>query len=177
MMARGEKYGTIQRILLDEHGIEYTSKSLSLLRKEHRETIKEMELMILDNQTHEAAQTHDKLLRALNRKIDQATEDELEIQRLDEEYRNGDLTLVEYRQQKTGLLKISAKDLSQMAKDIYTQIDKKRNPSGTLPSGTLPIGSGSGEQADPKWVEALTTAIQRGDTVTMQQLIVEPNSD
>lgn len=180
MMVRGEKYGTIQRILEEEHDISYSQKSLSHLRKNNIDVIKEMELTILDAQASEAQQTHTKLIRALNKKIDKATEDELELERLDEEYRTTDMTLTDYRRQKTGLLKISARDISQMAKDIHTQLDSKRKAVGTGSSSpTAPGGSEDlpGGGLDPKWVEGLTLAIQRGDTITMQQLIVAPNNN
>jgi hypothetical protein len=174
MMARGERYGTIRRILKDEHKIDYTDPALAALRKNNAEVLKEMELMILGSQAAESEQIHTKAMRQLNRRLDRASTDELEIDRLDTEYREGKMNLADYRKKKAGLIKMSVKDLLEISREMHTQIGRRKVGQG---SGALPSGiSNEGASPDPKWVEALMTAVQRGDTIAMQQLVINPGA-
>lgn len=175
MMARGEKYGTIQRILKDDHGIDYDQSSLSYLRKKHKDVIIEMEGMILDAETSEAAEVRAKALRQLGRKLDQAAGDELELAKLDEEYRTTEMTLSEYRRKKAGLLKMSVNELVLITEKMHTQsgAGKRGAAAPMLPGGGSSDDTGS---ADPRFVEAITAAIQRGDTIALQQLVINSNA-
>lgn len=170
MVARGEKTATILRILKDEHNISYGVSSLVSLKRTNADTIKEMKLMILEAEASEAEQVRVKALRQLSRKLDQASEDEIELQEIDRQYRDGEIELAEYKRLKTGLLKMSVRDLTSISKDMYSQSSGKRGTS-SLPSDTPNANS-----TDPKWVEALMSAVQRGDTIAMQQLVITPNA-
>jgi len=172
MMARGEKYETIQRILKDNHGVEISAGGLSSMRKRHADSIKEMELMILEAETSEAEQVRVKTLRQLSRKLDRASADESELEELDRQYRNGEIeSLSEYRRLKTGLLKLSVRELAQISKDMHAQSGKPKGASA-LPVGAVPVEG----TPNPKWVEAMMLAVQRGDTIAMQQLVITPNA-
>lgn len=175
MMARGEKYGTIQRVLKEHHNIDYSQQSLSDLKKRHKDTISEMHSMILQDQASDAENIRAKSLRLLSRRLDQANADEVEIAKVDDEYRNGDMSLSEYRRKKAGLLKVSIKELTEVSKEMTAQ----SKHAGTLP-GRLPAGANgdedSGGSIDPKFAEALSQAIARGDTVALQQLVIQPNA-
>lgn len=173
MMARGEKYETIQRILLEDHQIEYTIKSLYNLRDKHKDTIAEMELMILEKEASDSEQIRVKSLRQLNRKLDKASADELMIAQIDKEYREGVIeNLGDYRRRKAGLLNLSVKDLTDVSKEMSAQTGSR----GIKGAHGLPPGDSGVDAPDPKWVEALMAAVQRGDTITMQQLTLTPNA-
>lgn len=172
MIARGEKYETISRILKEQHNIDYSSAGLAELKKSNADTIKEMELMILDAETSEAEQIRVKSLRQLSKKLDRASEDEAELQEIDRQYRAGEIELAEYKRLKTGLLKLTVKDLTAISKDMYAQSGGKRG-ANALPGAA---STGGGDTPDPKWVEALMTAVQRGDTIAMQQLVITLNA-
>ena len=170
MMARGENYDTILRILRDKYDVTITSGALSNLTKRHLDTIKEMELMILEAETAEAEQVRVKALRQLSRKLDKASQDETEIEELDRKWRDGEIKdMADYRRRKAGLLKLSVNELSKVSREMYSQTDKTKAP------GQLPGTAGAGTP-DPKWIEALMLAVQRGDTIALQQLIITPNA-
>lgn len=171
MVARGEQTATILRILNDEHGVNYTRDDLSQLKRTNRDTINEMKQMILEAEASEAEQVRVKALRQLSRRLDKASEDEVEIHELDRQYRDGEIELNEYKRLKTGLLKLSVNELTSITKDMHTQSGGKRS-TNALP-GTP---AASDNTPDPKWVEALMTAVQRGDTIAMQQLVITPNA-
>ena len=172
MMARGEKYGTIVHILKDEHGIDYTPNGLTSLRNTHKEVITQMEEMILDAQASESEQIRVKSLRQLSRKLDKANEDEQALDALDAEYREDDeMTLAEYRRRKAGLLKMSVSELVLISKEMHAQNLKIKGPVGA--AGLTNEAPGG---ADPKFVEALMSAIQRGDTIALQQMVINPNA-
>lgn len=175
MMARGDKYGTILSVLEKEHGITYSRTSLTQLRKNNKDSLRQMELMIMDNEASEAVQIKNKALRQLNKKLDRAADDQLELDSLDEEYRAGNLSLSEYRRKRAGLLKISVTELLMISKEMNQQDGTRKGPAA-LPGGVangLPDPENGG---DPRLAEALLDAIKRGDTVALSQMVITPNA-
>lgn len=171
MIARGEKYQTIIRILKEQHDIEYSSSGLADLKKANIDTIREMEYMILEKETSDAEAVRAKSLRQLNRKLDKAADDETEIEELDRQWRDGEIEdMADYRRRKAGLLKLSVKDLAEISKNMHAQT------AGRKGANALPVDPNTTPTADPKWVEALMMAVQNGDTIAMQQLIITPNA-
>ena len=172
MMARGEKYATISRILKDDHGVEYSSSALSQLRKNNADTLSEMEAMIFDAEAAESEQIRAKAMRQINRKLDRANQDDQELAHLDAEYREGKIDMGEYRRRKAGLLKLSVAELLMVTKEMSAQGQGRKVASTP---GAHAISDGQTPQtADPQYVEALMLAIQRGDTIAMQQLTITP---
>lgn len=172
MMARGERYETIKRVILDKYNVSVSSGYLAEQKQTHADTIKEMELMILEAETSEAEQIRVKTLRQLGRKLDKLANDEVELENIEDEWRRGEIEdLAEYRRRKAGLLKVSISELSKISKDMYTQTGGKQGPND------LPTANGSGPAPDAKWVESLMLAVQRGDTIAMQQLIITPTQN
>ena len=171
MMARGEKYATIKRILLEDHNIKYSVDGLTKLKTRHSDTLKEMEYMILEKETSDAEAVRAKSLRQLSRKLDKAATDETEIEELDRQWREGEIEdMSEYRRRKAGLLKLNVKDLAEISKNMHSQT------AGRKGANALPVDPNATPATDPKWVEALMLAVQNGDTIAMQQLIITPNA-
>lgn len=173
MIARGEKYGTIVRILKEDYKIDYSKSSVAALKRDNKDVVVQMQSMILEAEASQADQIRVQALRQLNRKLGKAADDEQELESLDEEYRTTEMTLSEYRRKKAGLLKMTVSDLVLISKEMHSQSGKAKAP-------LTPGLAGSGETddstngADPKFVEALMGAIQRGDTVSLMK--IEPTN-
>ena len=175
MLARGERGSVIRRILQDEHNVEYSQQALSELKKNNRDIIAQMQAMMLDKEVSEADQVRGLAMRQLRKKLERATDDELALDALDEEYRNTPtMSLAEYRRRKAGLLKMTVTELLMISKEMHAQAGKPKGAS--IPNGGGAGTSQEGEPADPAMAEALLSAIQRGDTITLQQMIVKPNA-
>lgn len=172
MLARGERYATIQSILKKDHDIDYSINSIRLLKKNHAETIAEMEAMIIEREASEAEQIRVRALASVSRKLDRASKDESELAELDRAYRDGELEIAEYKRRKKGLLDLSVTELLSVSKEMYAQTGKGKNAS--IAPGS-PAGGGEGI-ANPQTLEVLMDAIKRGDTVTLQQMVINPNA-
>jgi hypothetical protein len=169
-MARGERYQAIIDMLQKDHGISYTMGGLSLLRKRHTETISEMERIVLEQEMADTSTIRNKSLKLLNRKLDQASTDELEMAALDQQYRDGNLDLATYKRKKQGLLRLNIKELTEVSREMAAQqrlaLGSKKNTPGpdALPAGGM----------DPAAIEQLTTAIKDGNTVELTKLVFNP---
>lgn len=169
LMARGEKYATIQKFLKDKFNIDYTTSSLSMFRKRNSETIADMERLVLDAEVAEVERVRSKSLRMLNRKLDRASTDDLEIQQLDEDYRTGKIELSEYKRKKAGLIDLSVKDLATLSEKMHSQM--KNGPGA--PGGD---GGSNAPALDGKLLSKLMAAIQSGDILTLTQLTLKTNA-
>jgi hypothetical protein len=169
MMVRGEKYKQIRKFLLDNYGVEYSNNALSMLRKRNPEVIAEIERTVVQAEASEAERIRAKSLRLLSRKLDQAAGDELELSAIDEEYRNGDMTLADYKRKKAGLLELSVKDVLQVTEKMHNQT--KDGPGAVAPSGSV-----TPTAADARAAQTLAEAIKNGDTITINQIIVRLNN-
>lgn len=174
LMARGEKHGTILGMLRKDHNIEYSSQSLSLLRKKHKETVLSMQGLIIDAEATEAEKIRIRTLHRINRRLDQADVDEGELEKLNEDYRSEDseMTLSEYRRRKMGLVNLSVAELVTLAKEMHVQSVQAK---GRKASGAPQLPSGDGtvqEEQITTLPEALMTAIKNGDTIQLQQMVI-----
>lgn len=170
MMARGEKYGTIINVLKEEHDIDYSLTGLTELRKRHADTIKIMTDMIIEAEATESEKIKTRSLRKISRTLDRADADEMELQALEEEYRKPDskITLAEYRRRKSGLLQLNVTELLSISKEMHAQSSKLKSTG----SPQLPAGTGAPVGQSPQLAEALLDAIRRGDTISLQQMVI-----
>lgn len=169
LMARGEKYKDIRKILSEQHNITYSNNALSMLRKRNGDVIAEIERTIYASEAAEAERIRSKGLRMLSRKLDQASSDELELSAIDEEFRTTDMTLADYKRKKAGLLELSIKDVVHITDKMYTQTKDG-------PGASAPAGSAAPTAAEARALEAFHDAIKNGDTITLQQLTVKLNN-
>lgn len=169
MMARGARYAEIQEMLEADHGISYTAGALSALRKAYAEVVQQMESLIIQENESTEAELRRKAMKQIGRKLDRANEDDAELTELDRAYRAGEMAnLAEYRRKKAGLIKMNISELVTIAKEMQ--------PGKTKGEAVSPTGAPAGDAGDPKLVDALMTAIKSGDTITLQQMIINPQS-
>jgi hypothetical protein len=176
MLARGERRKTIVGVLKDQHNIEYSEASVSAIKKKYINTIKEMEATILEAEIAESDQIRAKSLRMLNRKMDHATQDEIELEDLKSKFRDGSISWDEYSQQERELTKLSVNQLLSISKEMFAQANSRKTPLGAVgtPSGnTDELTDG----ASPLVVEALVEALKNKDTVTLSQIKITPNEN
>jgi peroxiredoxin family protein len=170
-IARGDTMSQVAAHLLEDFDVTITEYGLYAIKRNHSDTIARMQETMADSAIADA----DALLKhsrvMIAKKMQKADRDTTTLEQLDEQYRDGDIKIEDYRRQKKGLLNLSVNELTQISKTMHDQVLKI--PSDGLPpgsAGALPPGGGS----TPAQLEALLLAIKAGNTVELQRLIFNP---
>jgi len=168
MIAKGLTRPQISEAFVTDYGIELSEDSISYHKRENLDTIDDIKKTMIEAEVTDAVKLRKKVLRAMDRQLDKVIDDQNEIDILDQEYRDGLIKDDEYRRRKTGLLKLNISALSRISKELHSQ--------DAAPAAASDTPALQGPQ-DPRALDALMAAIQRGDTVAMQQLVITPNAN
>lgn len=173
MMARGDTLSQVAGHLLTDYGVTISESGLSKIRTNHQDTINKMIDTMAEGQAADAEALLKRSRRMLNSRMDKAERDQHALEEVDQEFRDGKISVEIYRRKKAGLLKISITELIQISKGMHDQTRKDLPPllPGASSSGALPPGH---HDANPAQLEALLQAIAAGNTVEIQRLIFNP---
>lgn len=155
--------------LLADFDVSITESALYAIKRDHSDTVTRMQETMADSAVADADAILKKSRVMIAKKMQKADRDGNTLEQLDQQYRDGDLEMSEYRRKKSGLLKMSVHELTQISKTMHDQVIKV---PGELPpggAGSLPPGGSS-----PAQLEALLLAIKAGNTVELQRLIFNP---
>ena len=167
-IARGDTLAMVQKWLLDEHEITISLPALSGLKKNHAKAITDMQQKMLDAQAIDAEAIMKRSRALINRKIAKAERDQTQIEELDEQYRDGVISLDELRRKKKGLLDLSIAELTRIGSAMLDQ-----TKTAPLPPDAPALGSGNpGASGLPSpTLEATIQALKEGNTVELQRII------
>lgn len=167
LMARGDTYAQIRAHLQSQYDITISDNSLSDIKKRHGDTLAEMTRTMVEHEAIEAEDLLKKTRRMIGRKLSQAEQDANKLAKLDEQYREGDITKSQYDLKRAGLLGLSINQLVAVSKEMHNQVMKDIPPG--LPPGASATGAIGG--GNPAITEAIVAAIKNGDTVELQRLV------
>jgi hypothetical protein len=167
LAAKGLTYAEIIEKMRNDYSVEVSDDNIKKIKKSQADVIQAMQEVVITAEVTDAVNIKKRALAQLDKKLKRIEAQEDEADKLYQRYINGEITDKEYRAQKSLLVKISARDLSAIAKELHAQA----GPTVVTPNS--PVSGGQ----DPKWVDSLLTAVQRGDTIAMQQLIITPNAN
>lgn len=173
LIARGDTYEQISQILKKEDGKEISAPSISHIKKTHSDTLEKMRGMIVQQETAEVAEILVRSRRMTNRKLARAERDETELDKLNNEYRQGNISTKDYENKKRTLLDLSINQLVQVSKEMHSQILKPEDS----PAGSEAGEKGARSNFNPDLVQTITEAIKKGDTVKLQQVILNDKSN
>lgn len=168
LVAKGLTHSEIKEKMLKDHNVEMSDAVIKSVKKQKADIITAMQEVVITAEVTDAVNIKKRALAQLDKKLKRIEDQEDEAHRLYQRYISGEIDDKTYRAQKSLLVKISARDLSAIAKELHAQADP-------VPPGgpAVPLAPGQ----DPKWVDSLLAAVQRGDTIAMQQLIITPNAN
>ena len=108
----------------------------------------------------------------INKKLDKAERDANEMEELDQQWRDGEITdKAEYQRRKAGLMKISINELTTVARSMHKQIITPPGPDNPqLPPGTQPLALGHGGNMTPAHLEAMLKAASDGNIIEITRL-------
>lgn len=173
-IARGDTMSQVAAHMLEDFQVSITESALYKIKKDNLGTIQKIQDRLADS----AAADADAILRqsrvALAKKMRQADRDGAELEQLDQQYRDGEMSKEQYQQKKAGLIQLSISELTNISRTMHAQTVKLPQalelPAGSGPAQTLPSGSATAAQ-----LEALLKAIQSGNHVEMQRIIFNGN--
>lgn len=165
LAVRGDGSQAIADAIQETYGISITASGIDKIKATHADTLAAMKQQAVEAEAADAETLLARSRRMIGRKLTKAERDADALEKLDEDYRQGNMKLEEYRRKKTGLLNISIAELNAVTKEMYIQTGKGEDGTPRLPAGNL------------HQTEALLEAIKRGDTVELQRLIFRPNHD
>ena len=165
-ISRGDTASQVVAHVLEDFDISITEDAIYKIRRDNADTISKIQERL--------AADVDQLIRKsrvqIARKLNKAEHDASELEKLDQQYRDGEIEKDEYQRQKTGRINLSISELASLGqKLVYQQRGGEPEP---LPAGAnpaLPPGSST-----PAQLEAILKAIQSGDTVELQRIIFTP---
>lgn len=166
LLAKGLAQSDIKQKMLNDYDVDVSTTVIARIKKNNTDVIEAMKEVVVTAEVTDAVNIKKRALSQLDKKLKRIEEQEDQADELYQKYISGDIDDKTYRQQKSLLVKISARDLSAIAKELHAQTE----PVAAGASGA-PLTPGQ----DPKWVDSLLAAVQRGDTIAMQQLIITPN--
>lgn len=175
-IARGDTMSQVAAHLLEDFEVTITESALYKIKKDNLETIQKIQERLADSAVADAESLLKSTRVALARKIQRADRDGNELERLDQQYRDGEIDKSEYQRRKSGLIQLSVNELVNISRTMHAQVIKvpgapelPAGPGG--PAQPLPAGSST-----PAQLEALLKAIQAGNTVEIQRLIFTPGA-
>lgn len=168
-IARGDTLSQVAGHMLEEFEVTISESALSQLKKNHADTIDKMQTSLSESAAEDADALLKKTRRMLSVRLDRADRDSSELAELDRKWRDGEIkNKEEYQRKKTGLLKISISELTNISKTMHAQTVKVPElPPGAMP-GALPAGGGA---QTPAQLEALLNAIKDGNHVEIQRIV------
>ena len=170
-IARGDTMSQVAAHLLEDYGVTISESRLYQIKKNNAETIQKIQDRLADSAAADAESLMRQSRIQLAKKMQKADRDGNELERLDQQYRDNEIDKAEYQRKKTGLLKMSVSELTNIGKAMHAQVVKVPGspelPPGSAPA--LPPGSST-----PAQLEALLKAIQSGNTVEMQRIVFNP---
>lgn len=172
-IARGDTMSQVAAHLLEDFQVEITESALYKIKKDNLETIQKIQDRLADSAVADAESLMKSSRVALAKKLQRADRDGNELERLDQQYRDGEIDKSEYQRKKSGLLQLSVSELVNISRSMHAQVVKV--PGGGAPE--LPPGPGGPAQplpagaSTPAQLEALLHAIQRGDHVEIQRIV------
>lgn len=167
MLARGDRYAAINKFLLEQYGVQLHVSNFTEMKKRHADTIAAMQATITTNVALEAEVLLAKSRKLINRKLDKAADDAEEIDELDRQYRESEIDHEEYTRRRKGLLTISIGELNQVSKEMFAQSNLASSDGDKGPKTA---------DSNPDQTKALIEAIQNGDTVELQRMILNPKA-
>lgn len=162
LMARGDTYISINDFLNRQYGITLSLSSLWQIKNRNKDVVEAMRNSIQEREMEDAAALLRRSRRILHRKLDRAEHDMTELEQLDRRYRENEIDHKEYKRLKKTLMDVSITEVSMLSKNMYVQTGKPDLETPPLPS------------ENPRQSEALLKAIQSGDTVELQRIILNP---
>lgn len=169
-ISRGDTVSQVVAHVLEDFDISITEDAIYKIRRDNADTISKIQERLADS----AAADIDQLIRKsrvqIARKLNKAEHDASELDKLDQQYRDGEIEKDEYQRQKTGRINLSISELASLGQKLVSQqrgIEPELPPAGANPA--LPPGSST-----PAQLEAILKAIQSGDTVELQRIIFTP---
>jgi len=123
-IARGDTMSQVAAHLLEDFNVTISESRLYQIKKNNIETIQKIQERLADS----AAADADALMRqarvGLAKKLQKADRDSNELEKLDQQYRDGDIDKSEYQRKKSGLLNLSVTELINIGKGMHAQVIK-----------------------------------------------------
>lgn len=167
-MARGDTHAMIQKWLLDDQEITISIAALSVLKTTHTGVIQDMQQKMLDAQAIDAEAIMKRSRSLINRKMAKAERDQSAIEELDEQYRNGEISLDVLRRKKKGLQELTVAELTRIGSAMYEQTKTAPLPPD---SPLLPAGNSGASGLPSPALEAMLAALASGNTVELQRMV------
>lgn len=163
LIARGDTRKQINQHLDAKYGLTISATMIAYLKNRHADALQMMKDQVAQYQMSEAEELMEKSRKLMSKHLDRASEDFDELAELDRAYREGEMEYKDYANKKRTLLKLSLSELNQVSKDMHAQAkDAPADAPGTVdPSAAANT-------------EALMKAIQSGDTIELQRIILNP---
>jgi hypothetical protein len=170
-IARGDTMSQVAAHLLEDFEVSITESALYKIKKDNLETIQKIQDRLADSAVADADAILKQSRVALAKKMQRADRDGNELERLDQQYRDGDIDKSQYQRRKAGLIQLSVSELVNISRSMHAQVIKVPGVPELPPGAAQPLPSGS---SSPAQLEALLKAIQAGNTVEIQRLIFTP---
>lgn len=178
-IARGDTASQVVAHVLEDFEIVITEDAIYKIKRDNAETIAKMQERLADSVAADLDQLVRRSRTGIARKLMKAENDASEIEVLDQQYRDGEITKEEYQRKKAGRLDLSITELSNLSQKLVAQqrlVSAPVQPEGpnALPDGNpQPISVPQGTQT-PAQLEAMLKAIQAGNTVELQRIVFTP---
>ena len=170
-IARGDTMSQVAAHMLEDFEVTISESRLYQIKKDNHQTIQKIQERLADSVAADAEKIMQSTRVALARRLQRDSRDGAELEQLDQQYRDGELSKEDYQRQKTGLLQMSVAELVSISRGMHEQVIKAPG-SAELDAGPPQNSLGGG--STPAQLEALLKAIQAGNTVEMQRLIFTP---
>lgn len=158
-IARGDKYAEIA----EDYSCSLTT--IGEVKKRNPKALAIIQSRMVEHEAHEAIQIKKKANSILRRKLDRIEKDEDRAEQLYQSYMNGHLSLDEYERASRRLAKTTLTELTAVSKEMNSQAKEDGEGGNANPAET---------QAH---LQAIMAALEKGDTVTLQQLVLTPKGN
>ena len=117
-IARGDTVSQVVAHVLEDFEVVITEDAIYKIKRDNAETIAKMQERLADSVAADLDQLVRRSRTGIARKLMKAENDASEIEVLDQQYRDGEITKDEYQRKKSGLLDLSITELSNLSLNL-----------------------------------------------------------
>jgi len=160
MLSRGDT----QRQVIDQvdsrFGLSISNATVSVIKNKHLDVLETMKTEIIKAETEDAKELLLETRRQLSTKLRKSRNDELKLEEIHKEYREGKIDKKQYERNRSGYLTLGVRDLGDLSKKLHDQSVKSTDSDAP--------GNNPGNM---KMIDDITRAIKDGNTIELQRII------
>ena len=168
LIARGDTYTDIVKTIESEDAVTVSTSSISQIKSRNESALAHIKDKLQDHASSRINRLISKTHKSIEKKLDKAEQNEQELEKLSEQYLNGQITKEEYRVRSKHLVGISITELANVSDKLFRQSQATGDDSDKL--------SANPAEAKQQLIQLLQV-INVGDLDNLQKMIFEGFTD